>query len=61
MDPFHAAGTTISFVHLTGDAIPEAKAFHSLDCFNVAESTCANKQPVTSDRMESLSPCVNQQ
>lgn len=42
-----------------GDAIPEAKALYSLDCFNVPESSCANKQVVTVERQESLSLCVN--
>lgn len=42
-----------------GDAIPEAKALYSLDCFNVPESSCANKQVVTVEMQESLSLCVN--
>lgn len=41
------------------DAIPAAKAPHSLDCFNVPESSCANKQAVTVKREESLSLRVN--
>lgn len=48
--PFNQAITTISFVHPMGDAIPEAKALYSLDCFNVPESSCANKQAVTVKR-----------
>ena len=47
---FNQAITTISFVHPMGDAIPEAKALSSLDCFNVPESNCANKQAVTVKR-----------
>ena len=39
----------MSFVRQTGDAIPEAKPLHSLGCFNVTESTCANKHPATLD------------
>lgn len=35
--------TTIPIVHVMGDAIPVAKAHYSLDCFNVPESSCANK------------------
>ena len=57
--PFNQAITTISFVHPMGDAIPEAKALYSLDCFNGPESSCANKQAVTVKREESLSLCIN--
>lgn len=57
--PFNQTITSISFAHPMGDAIPEAKALYSLDCFNVPESSCANKQTVTVKREESLSLCVN--
>lgn len=53
---FNQVIATISFAHPKGDAIPEAKALYSLDCFNVPESSCANKQAVTVKRVESLSP-----
>lgn len=53
--PFNQAITTITFVQPKGDAIPEAKALYSLDCLNVPQSGCANKQAVTVKREESLS------
>lgn len=50
--PFNQAITTFSFVRPTLMQSLQPKL--SIHCFNVAESSCANKQGITVNREESL-------